>query len=83
LLYTRPGLEDHAAVTYETDTETFEAVVSSRQTPQEAFFGQRIAIKGDLETGLKLAVLFGQFLAENQPAPSHHREVIDSAPIES
>ena len=40
--------------------------MSGLQTPQEAFFEQRIAITGDLETALKLAVLFGQFLAKTR-----------------
>jgi thioester reductase-like protein len=81
LAYARPGADDDAAVTYHTDTGTFHAVVSGLQTPQEAFFEQRIAITGDLETALKLAVLFGQFLAEN-PAPAPHpREVMDATPL--
>jgi len=73
---------DGAAVTYHTDAATFQAVVSGLQTPQEAFFEQRIAITGDLETALKLAVLFGQFLAE-QPVPQHHRtEAMNATPFQ-
>jgi thioester reductase-like protein len=68
LIYARSGLEVDATVTYHTDAATFQAVVSGDQTPQEAFFEKRIAITGDLETALKLAVLFGQFLAENSVA---------------
>jgi thioester reductase-like protein len=80
-IHVRSGLENGAAVTYHTDTATFQAVVSGFQTPQEAFFEQRIAITGDLETALKLAVLFGQFLAE-QPVPQPHRtEVMDATPF--
>jgi thioester reductase-like protein len=82
LIYARSGLEDGAAVTYHTDAATFQAVVSGLQTPQEAFFEQRIAITGDLETALKLAVLFGQFLAENPLAQPHRMEVMDSAPFQ-
>ena len=83
LIYARRGLEDDAVVTYHTDTETFQAVISGLQIPQEAFFEQRIAITGDLETALKLAVLFGQFLAEH-PVPQPHRtEVMDAAPCHS
>jgi thioester reductase-like protein len=78
LAYLRRGLDAGAAVTYHTDASTFQAVVSGLLTPQEAFFEERIAITGDLETALKLAVLFGQFLLE-QPAPEDHRkEVMDS-----
>src|SRR5262249_13387275 len=60
LVYARRGLEEETRVTYHTDTATFEAVVNGLQTPQEAFFEQRINITGDLETALKLAVLFEQ-----------------------
>jgi thioester reductase-like protein len=83
LVYARRGLEAGAAVTYHTDTATFDAVLSGRQTPQEAFFEQRIAITGDLETALKLAVLFGQFLSENPVAQPHRMEVMDSASFPS
>jgi thioester reductase-like protein len=77
LIYARPGLDAEATVTYRTDTATFEAVLNGRQTPQEAFFAQRIDIKGHLETALKLAVLFEKFLAENL-VESHRTEVMDS-----
>ena len=60
------------------DTATFEAVINRLQTPQEAFFEQRIEIAGDMDTALKLAVLFSQFLCES-PAPLlHHKEAMDS-----
>jgi nucleoside-diphosphate-sugar epimerase len=78
LVYVKSGLEAGAAVTYHTDAATFEAIVSGRQTPQEAFFAQRVAITGDLETALKLTVLFGQFLVENSAAQPHRMEVMDS-----
>ena len=82
LVYTKRRLEEQAAVTYHTDTATFEAVVHGLQSPQAAFFEQRIAITGDLETALKLAVLFGQFLAEH-PVPQPHRtEVMDATPFQ-
>jgi thioester reductase-like protein len=83
LIYARRGLEYGAAVTYHTDTATFQAVMSGIQTPQDAFFEQRITITGDLETALKLAVLFGQFVAENSVAPPHRMEVMDSTPSQS
>jgi thioester reductase-like protein len=79
----RRGLEDAAAVTYHTDTATFQAVVSGAQTPQEAFFEQRIAMTGDMETGLKLAVLLGQFLAENPAPHCDEMEVVDANPFQS
>jgi nucleoside-diphosphate-sugar epimerase len=71
-----PGLDERADVTYHTDPATFEAVVRGRQTPQEAFFEQRITISGDLETALKLAVLFAQFLGENPYVPSQRKEAL-------
>ena len=83
LLYATSGLDDGAAVIYHTDTATFDAIVCGRQTPQEAFLEQRIAITGDLETALKLAVLFGQFLAENPTAQPQRMEVMDSIPFQS
>ena len=68
LVHVHRGLHPGAGVTFTTDSATFEAIVLGRQTPQEAFFEQRIAISGELETALKLVVLFGQFLIENPGA---------------
>jgi nucleoside-diphosphate-sugar epimerase len=76
LIYVHEGLKDGAAVVYHTDTAAFQDVLSGAQTPQEAFFEERITIKGDLETALKLAVLFGQFLAENPVPREQHTEVV-------
>ena len=81
-IYARSGLEDGAVVTYHTDTETFRAVVSGFQTPQEAFFDQRISITGDTEIALKLSVLFGQFLTENPWPQPHRMEVMHSTTCE-
>jgi thioester reductase-like protein len=81
LVYARRGVENGAAVTYHSDTTTFHAVVSGLQTPQEVFFEQRIAITGDLECALKLAVLFGQFLAEHPIAQPDRTEVMDATPF--
>jgi thioester reductase-like protein len=64
LAYVNRGLEDGAAVTYRADVRTFEAITRGREGPQQAFFDERLAITGDLETGLKLAALFAQFLHE-------------------
>jgi nucleoside-diphosphate-sugar epimerase len=59
------GLDPGADVTYRTDPAAFEEIVRGRQTPQQAFFDRRVAITGDMEKGVKLAALFGRFLAEN------------------
>lgn len=78
LIYARPGIDQRAAVVYRTDTATFEAVVNGLLSPQEGFFTQRIEIAGDLETALKLAVLFRQFLAEQPVTQGHRMEVMHS-----
>jgi hypothetical protein len=67
LAYVRRGLEPHAAVTYQLDTATLQAVLIGQLSPQQAFFEERISISGDVETGLKLAVLFERFLREQSP----------------
>jgi putative sterol carrier protein len=59
----RDGSEP-AEVTYQLDLTTFENVTSGLVSPQDAFATQDIAIKGDIEKGLKLAVLFSQFVKE-------------------
>jgi thioester reductase-like protein len=64
LAYVTRGLEEQARVTYHTDVATFESIVRGREAPQQAFFDERLAISGDLETALKLAALFAQFLQE-------------------
>jgi thioester reductase-like protein len=51
-------------VEYRMAVPTFAAVVSGRECPQAAFIGRRIEIAGGVEQGLKLAVLFGQFVRE-------------------
>jgi nucleoside-diphosphate-sugar epimerase/putative sterol carrier protein len=61
----RRGLDERAEVTCRLDTATFDAVIRGEQAPQQAFFDQRIELEGDVEIGLKLAVLFEQFLREN------------------
>jgi thioester reductase-like protein len=53
-----------ADVVFRADAETFGAVVRNRLSPQEAFLTRRIDIEGDVERGLKLAVLFGELLRE-------------------
>jgi thioester reductase-like protein len=76
---TTPGLAEDALVIYHTSTTTFHALLTGQLTPQEAFFEQQISITGDLETALKLAVLFGQFLTETT-STTQPREVMDAAP---
>jgi thioester reductase-like protein len=63
-----------ADVTYEMDVTTFMAVVRGALPPQEAFFDQRIEVAGNVETGLKLAVLFGQFATQFPYEPRPRRE---------
>jgi thioester reductase-like protein len=60
----RPGLTDCDEVVYRMSCTTFEAVVRGRLNPQEAFLARQIEISGDLEKGLKLAVLFDHFVKE-------------------
>lgn len=62
-----------ADATYRLDVPTFEAVVRGRETPQAAFFARRIEITGNIETGLKLAVLFGRFVEEFPYRPEGRR----------
>lgn len=59
------GIADEAAVVYRTDVATFAAVIDRRETPQQAFFAQRVTVDGDLEVALKLVVIFERFLREN------------------
>lgn len=66
VLVTR-GILDGVTIIYHTDTMTFRDITSGIKSPQEAFFEQRISITGDVETALKLAVLFGEFLSETNP----------------
>jgi thioester reductase-like protein len=60
----RRGATSAAPIVYRLSPETFEAIVRGRETPQEAFFGRRIEVLGDVEKALKLAVLFGEFVRE-------------------
>ncbi len=53
-----------AEIEYRMDAATFAGIIAGRETPQEAFFSRRVAIAGDIEKGLKLAVLFGRFATE-------------------
>jgi thioester reductase-like protein len=79
LMYVRRGLDERAVAIYRTDTATFEDVVQGRQNPQQAFFEERIAISGDLETALKLAALFHQFLQERATVNLQRTETVNAA----
>ena len=79
LVSVKRGLDERAVVTYHTDAVTFESVVNGSRTPQEAFFEQQINITGDVESALKLAVLFGQFLTEEQVSQHSLTDVINAS----
>ena len=55
---------DRCDVEYRMSLPTFAAVVSGRESPQDAFFGRQIEITGNVEQGLKLAALFGRLVRE-------------------
>jgi thioester reductase-like protein/predicted lipid carrier protein YhbT len=80
LVYVRRGLDPDAEVTYRTDTATLAEIVEGKQSPQEAFMQRRVAFVGNMETALKLAVLFGEFLRENPYSPG--MEARDAAALE-
>jgi nucleoside-diphosphate-sugar epimerase len=69
LLGVERGLDPTAEVRYRLDGATFARIVQGTQAPQEAFFSRRIEILGNVEKGLKLALLFEQFVRENPYAP--------------
>jgi thioester reductase-like protein len=51
-------------VGYRMDVDAFAAIVRGTQSPQQAFFEQRLEMIGDVEKGLKLAMLFEEFIRE-------------------
>jgi thioester reductase-like protein len=75
------GLDNQAAVVYRTDVATFGAIVRGELAPQEAFFNRRIAIEGDMEKALKLAVLFGRFVREFPYQIPERREALDGTAL--
>jgi nucleoside-diphosphate-sugar epimerase len=75
------GLAGGAEVVFRMDVPTFEAIVGGRQSPQEAFLDRRIDIAGDVEKGLKLAVLFEHFVRECPYHPEPHREETDAVTV--
>jgi thioester reductase-like protein len=54
-----------ADVVYRMNPATFAEVVAGRLLVQEAFFARRIDIEGDVEKGLKLALLFAHLVRES------------------
>jgi nucleoside-diphosphate-sugar epimerase len=74
------GREPDAQVTYRMDVPTFEAVVRGGLSPHDAFLARQIEIEGDVEKGLKLAVLFGHFVQESPFAPQQP-EAADAAAL--
>jgi thioester reductase-like protein len=64
LLDVRRGPAPDADVTYRTDAATFAAIVRGRLSPHDAFLARQVEIDGDVEKGLKLAVLFARFVQE-------------------
>src|SRR5262249_49691063 len=64
LVAVRRGPCAGAEVVFRADSATFGAVVRNRLSPQDAFLARRIDIEGDVERGLKLAVLFGELVRE-------------------
>ncbi len=64
LLPVERGIIDRVEVVYRLDVPTFTEIISGRLSVQEAFFARRVEIGGNIEKGLKLAVLFSQFVRE-------------------
>jgi len=53
-----------ADVTFVGDSVTFGDIVSGRTSAQQAFFDRRFDVSGDVEMGLKMAAIFGEFINE-------------------
>jgi thioester reductase-like protein len=77
LIAVERGRDPTADVLYLMDVSTFESVVRGRITPHDAFLARQIEIIGDMEKGLKLAVLFGQ-LVQEFPFTPQQSEVTDA-----
>ena len=69
------GAAGRPEVVYRLDPPVFEAVVAGRRAVHEAFMAREVEIDGDVEKGLKLAVLFERFvLGSPYPAAQEARE---------
>jgi thioester reductase-like protein len=64
-----------AELEYRMDSHTFTAIVTAQVAPHAAFFDRRVEIVGDVEGGLQMAVLFGQFASEFPYKPERIREL--------
>jgi nucleoside-diphosphate-sugar epimerase len=78
LMRLQRGREGPAEVVYRLDLATFAAIVAGRLQPQQAFLTRRIEIEGDIEKGLKLAVLFEHLVQECPFNPTSPREFADA-----
>jgi thioester reductase-like protein len=78
LVEVRRGRAADAHVAFRLDVPTFATIALGRQSPQDAFFNRQIEIEGDVERGLKLAVLFEQFLRECPYRPEQRMETTDA-----
>jgi thioester reductase-like protein len=77
----RRGRRGGADVGYRLDGPTFAEVVLGRLPAQEAFFGGRVEVEGDVEKALKLAVLFEQVVRECPYQPGAAREATDGCAV--
>jgi nucleoside-diphosphate-sugar epimerase len=68
-----------AEVAFRLDPATFSRIVTGRLSVREAFFAKRIEITGHVEKGLKLAVLFEQFVRESPYRAPPKQEARDAA----
>lgn len=59
------------------DNSALAAIVGGELSPQQAFFDRRIEIEGNIEMGLKLAMVFGQFIEEFPYDPTKQEGVED------
>jgi hypothetical protein len=50
---------------YLLDVPTFLEIVGGRLNPQQAFFARRVEITGNVETGLRVAAVLGQFFRKH------------------
>ncbi len=75
------GLAEEADVLYRLDVPTFVSITAGRVSVQEAFFNRQVEVVGDVEKGLKLAVLFSQFVREHPYPPGQHEETADAVEI--
>jgi thioester reductase-like protein len=80
LIEVRRGTLGSADVGFRMEPATFDAVVRGGLSPHDAFLSRDIEIVGDVEKGLKLAVLFGRFVQEVPYEPDPHWELCHADP---